>query len=426
MPAAKTPRTKALPQPPHLAEPELTYVTERARSSWEHRVEDGFHETFGEDWTRLSRSLFPRAGCFGMRVGTDWMATASSAARMLSVPGGTELACAAVSDVTVAPSYRRRGLLRQMMRHQLESAVERALPMAALWASESSIYGRFGYGVATWSAHLAGQTRGTAFLPEIGLDGSVAQVDADQWLAAAKPIWEAVRTQQPGMFDREGDWWGLETWDPEKDRAGWSARRYIVHFDVAGLVDGVGSFRVKPSWSPSGPDSELKVGPVLATRPSAYAGLWRYQLDVDLARSFSSPDAAAHEPLQHLLADPRALDIRPVDGLYLRILDVVETLQTRTYSADADLVLQVSDPFLERVNGYYRVRITDGQAAVAPTDETPDLSLGARELAAAYLGGTSIADLHRAGRIAEHTQHAVRCASAAFGWHRTPHCPDHF
>lgn len=426
MPTAESRPAAALPRPPHLAEPKLSYVTEHTRSAWEQRVMDAFHEDLNQEWAQLNRKLFPRAGCFGMRVGRDWVATASGTNRLLSVPGGGELACAAVSDVTVAPSYRRRGLLRMMMRHQLEAAVEQGLPMAALWASESSIYGRFGYGLATWSAHLSGQTTRTAFLAEVQLEGSTVEVDSDQWLNAAQPIWERVRAAQPGMFDRAGDWWQLETWDPEKDRAGATAQRYVVHFDADGRVDGVGSFRVKGHWSPSGPDGEVKIGPVLATSPSAYAGLWRHQLDVDLATSFSSRGAAIDEPLIHLVADPRGVDVRPVDGLYLRILDVQQTLEARAYAADTDLVLQLSDPLLDHVAGNYRVGVVDGRATVTRTDDAPDVTLGVRELGACYLGGTSFVALHRAGRITEHTADAVRLASAAFAWHRLPYCPDDF
>lgn len=424
-----TQRTTALPAPPHLADPELTYVADRTWTGWQERVQDGFHETVNPDWAVLGRSLFPRAGCFGMRVGQDWVATASSTSRLLTVPGGGRLSCAAVSDVTVSPSYRRRGLLRQMMSHQLATIADSGTPVAALWASESSIYGRFGYGVATWDAQLSGATGRTGFLPGIRPEGSTAEVSAQQWLTAAAPVWESVRAQQPGMFDRPGDWWQIETWDPEKDRDGWTPRHYLVHFDAAGTVDGVGSYRAKGNWAAAGPDGEVQIGPILATSPSAYAGLWRHQLDLDLARSFSAPTAAIGESLRHLLADPRALHIRPVDGLYLRILDVAEALQARTYHADADLVLEIGDPVLPQVAGRYRVRIDGGRAAVTRTDEAPDLSMGVRELASVYLGGTSIGDLHRAGRVTDHAgpgRDVLGTASAAFGWHRSPHCPDHF
>lgn len=426
MPTPRTARPRRLPEPPHLAQPRLIQVTDRTWPSWYDAVMAGFQETTDAETTALSRDLFGPAGSFGLRVGRDWVATASSTPRALSVPGGGELPCAAVSDVTVASAYRRRGLLRLMMRHQLEDLTSQGVPMAALWASESGIYGRFGYGVATWSASLSGSTSATAFLPEIVPEGSVAEVTADQWTAAARPVHAAVRAEQPGMFDRAGRWWELETVDPERWREGRSARRYLVHFDAGGAVDGVGTYRYKDDWDRKGPAGQVSVGPILASTPTAYAGLWRYQLDLDLARTFTASGAAGQETLLHLLADPRALDIRPADGLFLRILDVVEALQARRYLTDASVVLEVVDPVLAAVAGRYRLRIAGGRATVTPTRKTPDVTLAARELAAAYLGGTSIGDLHRAGRVREHSAGAVAAMSGAFGWTRSPHCPDHF
>ena len=426
MPTSRTARPKRLPEPPHLAQPRLTQVTDRTWPSWYDAVMAGFRETADPDTTALSRDLFGPTGSFGLRVGRDWVGTASSTTRSLSVPGSAELPCAAVSDVTVASAYRRRGLLSLMMRHQLEDLSGRGVPMAALWASESGIYGRFGYGVATWSASLSGSTQATAFLPEIVPEGSAAEVAADQWLAAARPVHEAVRAEQPGMFDRVGRWWELETMDPERWREGRSARRYLVHFDESGAVDGVGTYRFKDDWGRTGPAGEVSVGPILAGTPAAYAGLWRYLLDLDLARTFTASGAAGQETLLHLLADPRALDIRPADGLYLRILDVVETLRVRRYLTDADLVIDVLDPVLAGVAGCYAVRIRDGRAQVARTRKAPDLTLAARDLAAVYLGGVSVGDLHRAGRVREHSAGAVPAMSGAFGWTRPPHCPDHF
>src|SRR5436305_3316841 len=64
----------------------------------------------------------------------------------LSVPGGASLACAGVTIVGVYPTHRRRGALRAMMDVQLRDIYERGESIASLWASEETIYGRFGYG----------------------------------------------------------------------------------------------------------------------------------------------------------------------------------------------------------------------------------------------------------------------------------------
>jgi len=72
---------------------------------------------------------------------------------LMSVPGG-EIACGGVTVVGVYPTHRRRGVLRSMMDEQLRDVHEREEPIAALWASEETIYGRFGYGLAAWCGEI--------------------------------------------------------------------------------------------------------------------------------------------------------------------------------------------------------------------------------------------------------------------------------
>ena len=61
-------------------------------------------------------------------------------------------------------------------------------------------------------------------------------------------------------------------------------------------------------------------------------------------------------------------------------------------------------------------------AEVSATAAAADLTLDVRDLAAAYLGGRSLAALARAGLVTEHRPGALRGASAAFGWPLAPLC----
>src|ERR1051325_338308 len=72
----------------------------------------------------------------------------------MSVPGGT-VSCAGTTVVGVAPTHRRRGVLRTMMRAHLDDVHDRGEPIAALWASEETIYGRFGYGRAAFAGEVS-------------------------------------------------------------------------------------------------------------------------------------------------------------------------------------------------------------------------------------------------------------------------------
>src|SRR6266705_7090539 len=71
----------------------------------------------------------------------------------LTVPGGVVRA-AGLTIVGVLPTHRRRGVLRGMMRAQLDDVRRRNEPVATLWASEDTIYGQFGYGMASVSGDI--------------------------------------------------------------------------------------------------------------------------------------------------------------------------------------------------------------------------------------------------------------------------------
>jgi len=340
----------------------------------------------------------------------------------MSVPGG-RLPVAAVSLVTVAPAYRRRRLLTQMMQHQLEDVQRRGTePVALLWASESLIYGRFGYGSAAPRLKLSGQTRSTAFVPQVDTGpGSVDEVTRQEFAAVVPALREQLLAVRPGQLDRPQPWWDLTLYDPEAWRKGASALRYALHFGPDSEVDGYALFRTNEA-----DEGEVRVLELDAADPSAYAALWRYLLDLDLIRVFSRRNAPLDEPLRHLVADQRAITAELLDATYVRIVDLPAALTARTYSADLDLVLAVADPLLTANDGSYRLEVSGGRASVTRTRQEPDMSLSVRELGAIYLGGTALAPLHRAGLVSEHRTGAVLELAAAFSSAYAPFCPDFF
>jgi predicted acetyltransferase len=224
---------------------------------------------------------------------------------------------------------------------------------------------------------------------------------------------------------RDDDVWEFAIFDQAFARGGASELRHVLHYDEAGDVDGFATYRFK-SGGDVEPDGEVRVREVWAEDASAYATLWRYLLDLDLARTFRLWSAPLDEPLRHLVTDARAVETSVTDSLYVRVVDVEAALRARSYAADVDLVIEVDDPLLPANSGCYHL-VTEGEhAEVTRVDAEPDLSLGILELGTIYLGGTPLNDLHRVDRVGEHTPGAVHAASTAFGWHRMPYCPDMF
>ncbi|KQT90682.1 hypothetical protein ASG49_13040 [Marmoricola sp. Leaf446] len=418
-----------LPPAPHLAEPSLEQVTPATFVDWTKAFARGFHEEHHPETEDLDREVFEDDRSFGFRVGDRWVATCGALTRELTVPGGASVPTAAVTVVTVHPPYRRRGLLSAMMRHQLDDVARRGEPLAALWASESLIYGRFGYGPAVSRLRLHGRTRSLDFLPGVATGGSVDEVTREQFEAVVRPLHERLRRTRPGTMARPADHsWEMALLDRPFVRDGATELRHVVHWSRAGEVDGFATYRFKEGGTATEPDSEVRVQELWAEDPVAHATLWRYLLDLDLARRFLARNAASDEPLRLLVRDARAVGTEVLDALYVRLVDVPAALRARSYAAPVDVVLEVTDELLPANAGRWRLR-TDGPAAsttVERTSDPADVSLGVLELGTAYLGGVRLTDLHRVDRVTEHTSGAVAAAGTALSWHRDPWCPDFF
>jgi predicted acetyltransferase len=426
---ATTRSRKKTSSAPHLVEPQLKHVTDATFAQFHAAISRGFQEVPRPDTVELDREVFENERMFGFKVGRRWVSTCGDLARSLTVPGGAAVPTAAVTVVTVHPPYRRRGLLRSMMTHQLEQVAARGEPLAALWASESLIYGRFGYGPASSRAVLTGTNRRLGFLPAVRAAGSVDEVTREEFMAVAPGLHESMRPQRPGTMARDEKVWSWAVFDAEWARGGASELRFVLHYDEQGDADGFASYRFKEKFEED-PEGEVRIREVWAEDPAAYASIWRYLLDLDLARSFRLWSAPLDEPLRHLVADARAVGTSITDNLYVRVVDVVGALSARTYAAGVDLVIELEDPLLTENSGRYRI-VTDGDpegstAEVTRVTSAPDLSMGILELGTAYLGGVPLAQLHRVERIVEHTPGAVAAASTAFGWPRAPWCPDMF
>jgi predicted acetyltransferase len=360
--------------------------------------------------------------------GDRFAATAGIYSREMSVPGGV-VPTAGITWVTVAPTHRRRGLLTAIMRRQLaEVHAAGREPVAALWAAEASIYGRFGYAPAAERGSWTGVAERLRLRPDVDCGtGTVRLVGIEEFRPAAVALHEQVRRFVPGNMARDDGWWERQLRDDPEDRDGGPARQLALHTELDGTVTGYATYRLRSRWNQrSEPDGTLTVGEVRATTPAAYAALWRFLFSHDLVRTIEAPDGPVDDPVRHLLADPRAWQARPTDSLWVRLVDVGAALSARRYPAPLDMVLEVRDRFCDWNDGRWHLWGHPAGAFCDRTDRDPDLVLDIEALSAVYLGGESLAALQGAGRVTEISPGAVTQAATAFRWPVAPSCPDHF
>jgi predicted acetyltransferase len=355
------------------------------------------------------------------------VATAGIYTRDMTVPGGPR-PVAGVTVVSVLPTHRRRGLLTTMMRRQLTGLhEEQREPVAALWASEGGIYGRFGYGVAARQLAWSGSKTKLRVRPGIPLGtGRVVLARPEQARPHEEAVYEALRPTSVGFLARPGAWGERIADDPERNRRGASAKRHALHAEQDGSVTGFAVYRTREGGGPGRSESTVEVGDVLATTPTAYASLWAFLAGIDLAPMLTRNRAPLDDPLQHIVADVRALDMSVYDALWVRLADVGRALAARTYSTPVDVVLEVVDEFCPWNAGRWRLS-ADGSGAVCERTQDPaDLALSSTELGTVYLGGPTLVALAGAGLVTEMRPGALAAASRGFAGERMPWCPEVF
>jgi predicted acetyltransferase len=404
---------------------ELRAAAPEEFDTWALAVERAFGQQPKQEEIDLFRPTWESDRSLAVFEGPRIVATGAAFGTDLTVPGGT-LPMAAVTAVGVAPTHRRRGLLTMMMRRQLDDVHDRGEPLAGLWASESIIYQRFGYGLAVSMANLEIDRQRTAFLPPFKDEGRVTLVEKQDALRLFPPVLDRVTAGQPGMWQRSQGWWELIVADLESWRDGASALFFAAHESPSGAVDGYVNYRIKQDWNEQGPGNELRVRELTAENDQAYAALWRFCFDLDLVGKIDAWARRPDEPVRYLLADPRRLVMKIIDSLWIRVVDVPAALAGRRYSVEGRLTFEVRDGFCPWTEGRYELEGGPDGASCRPTDDEPDLILDARDLGAIYLGGTAPTVLTRAGRILEATEGAARRADLMFAWDPGPWCPTVF
>lgn len=380
----------------------------------------GFGDLMRDEDFERERKMMPSDRFYSAYDDGRPVGTTGSYAFELTIPGGV-VPAAGVTWVAVLPSHRRRGILREFMRTQLADVHERGETLAILWASESAIYGRFGYGISAPSVTLEATTDRFAFRDDPGPAGSARVVGPDEALELFPPVYERIQPTVPGMFARSADWWKeYRLADPEHWRRD-SGPKFYAALEVDGQVEAFVVYRSKTDWERGLPQGKIEVIDAVATSPAATRELWRFLFGIDLITRVRQSAFDPGSPLFLMVEDPRRLHLQISDGLWLRFVDLEAALRRRSYATDDVLVMEIRDDLCPWNEGRWRVG-----REVARTEDEAELALGVADLASVYLGAFDFQRLAVAERVQELRPGALDRASALFRTNRPPYCPEVF
>ncbi len=371
-------------------------------------------------WER-SRASWQESISYAAWDGERCVGNASQFLVDTTVPGGARLATGAVSRVGVLTTHRRRGVATRLLQRLIQDAADRDLTLMSLRASEAVIYERYGFGLAGEYVMVeidparASPVRGGAG------DGSFRIIGADSVLDTVTPIYAAAAHRRVGTVTRPDSWWRRYFADA---LAGDKAAYVVVHSDADGVDDGYCSYAVSWREHDEGSGGKGEIHEIVATSDSAELALWGFMLDVDLVRVWTCEERPVDDIVRWSLGDRRAYDVKHVDDeQWMRLIDVDRALSSRSYrAAPGGVVIEVTDPLLERNCGRWEISAGGVRRSDGPADLSGDISA----LSAAYLGGTSWHALAATGRVRAHRHGAVADADALFGVTPLPFCGSFF
>lgn len=339
----------------------------------------------------------------------------------LTVPGGMVRA-AGLSVVGVLPTHRRRGILRDMMRAQLDDVHRRGEPVGYLWASEDTIYGQFGYGLASLSGNIDVAKAHTAFAKPFESRAEFRILDESLALEPMSRIYDRVRREHPGMFTRSADWWRFRRLaDPENRRMGGGVLNRVVLLHD-GEPQGYALYRIHQQFEGGSTLGHVNVIEAIGASAEATRDIWRFVLDIDWVARVKAMLLPLDHPLLMLAARPRELKFLAHDGVWVRLVDVPAALAARRLGAGDPVVIELADAFCPWNAGRWRVTPAGAERTTADAELVCDITA----LGSVYLSGFSFRQLARAGRVEERREGALARADALFASDRAPWCPEVF
>ena len=396
---------------------ELRTVTPEEFEPWL-RAESRAHSNRLADDPEALRPHFDLARTIAVFEGDNIIGGAHSHRLEMSVPGATAVV-AGVSNVSVQPTHTRQGVLTRMMRHQINDIHRRGESLAALFATESLIYGRFGYGIASLYEQWSIERQHNAYARPHDSPGRIAFVDPADIVTELPEVFRRSSEGRPAVFQRAMHHWQRDAQAPEHRQGGRGGLFYVAYYADNGRIDGYAVYRATG-------DGVLIVNELMAATNAANLALWRFCFDIDLVRRTEAVKRPVDDPLPWALADPRRLQRSTRDGLWLRIVDVAAALPRRRYSESARLTLEVRDEMCPWNAGRFELEGSPDAAACRPTDAAPDLTLTVSALATAYLGAAGFTALARAGLVEERQPGALWRADRMFAVRYQPWTPYNF
>ena len=410
---------------------ELRSVTDENFVEWRKAVRQGFGiHVHPDDIARLRND---RAELDRLVAAVDTgseriVGTGGADSYSLTVHGGAVVPMAGVAYMTTSVTHRRQGAFSVMMNQIHDEARERGDIVSGLWASQAHLYSRFDYGIGVNSYDWEIDPRFGSFShspisDDNNSEAHVYFVDANEAAVILPGIYEQMRQQTVGSVDRNPGRWRYQLFDEERVRDGASALFFAI-CEEGREQTGYVAYRMRRKGDTD--MGVLEIVEQVSLTDTAHATMWRFLLNFDLVGKITATNRPADDPLWWMLADPRRLNRTSHDALWVRLLDIPNALEARTYNADGQIKIGLISESQPAEAGTYVIDIDDSQASVKKTTDKPDVMMTPADLSVIYMGGAKPGPLVEAGRIDIITTGSLAKLHSMFSTDSAPWCAHYF
>lgn len=367
----------------------------------------------------IDRHLQP-GRAYGAYLDGQLIGTANSFLGEITLPGGAQVPHAAVTQVGVLPNFVRRGAMKALLSRQLQDSYQQGIAVASLRASQGGIYGRFGYGIASWAQSLSVDKGLLPPLPASEINGQIQLLSLAEGWPVMQQIVQAFPESRAGSLSRWPQWWAFQQF--RLAEAG--LNHYVAILQRDGQARAFVRYHAQhnDNWLYS-QQRTLVVDDLHAADDQDYRSLLQFLLQLDITQHLNFSSRPLDDALPLLLGNVRAVQVtNQRDETWLRVVNVAAVLQARRYQSEHSLIIGIEDDLIAENNGRWRISAND----VSTSDQPAEITLSVTALAMLLLGGNKAWQLALSQPLDAAKPDALARLEALFATTRQPWAGIHF
>lgn len=388
-------------------------------------VRDRFMIDF-DNWNEPSDRLL---GAMDTKTG-QIVGTGGADQYVLTVPGGNTIGMAGIMGMGTLPTHKRKGIFSSVINKLHSQAKERGDVIAGLWASQSLLYTRFGYGLSTLREDWTINTNHTKLLKQKKESIRFELVDKEKALIEIPKIYDTFRKCQNGATDRTEGYWNYILY--EDDSAKYNKSGNCGFFFVLAYKDNkpsgyaIYNFNKESGVAHEDDKGTLDVQEIISTDKETNIALWHYIFGIELVEEIKINQRAPGDPLYLMLENPRKLKRETIDGLWVRIVDPIKMLEKRKYNSEGNITICIAGQNQKDIEGTYSIETDGTNTEVKKVNKKPDISMKASDLSSIYFGAVSPGEYFQAGNLEIENQNSLIELSKMFFVQQAPWCNTDF